>query len=70
MQVTPDIVAAIKRIPNKEDFCARYEIPTRTIYNLIGENYSANRATLLMVTMALQADGLLKPPPRRKKASG
>ena len=60
MQVAPDIVDAIRRIPNKADFCARYEIPPRTIYNLLAPNYSANRPTIMMITMALQAEGLLK----------
>jgi hypothetical protein len=68
MKVTPDIVDAINRIPNKMDFCARYEIPTRTIYNLREPGYSANRPTILVVTMALQAEGLLKAPKKAPRS--
>lgn len=66
MKISSDIVDALRRIPNKLDFCARYEIPPRTIYNLLEPGYSANRATILVVTMALQGDGLLATPKRRK----
>lgn len=59
MKVPTATRAALRKVPNKADFCARHNVPLRTFYNLLDRNHSATRTTLLVVKMALQAEKLL-----------
>lgn len=70
MNTQTAILAALRKVDGRTDFCRRHSIPLRSVQNILPTEpgvcaVKPRRATLLMLEAALIADGRLKPAPEK-----